>query len=206
MSSFSTGSGHKVRVVVSGSFNRHLSSIREAVTDFRELGVNVLSPKDPRPVDKLGQFIILASDKRRSLRGIENRHLAAISRASFLYIESPDGYIGVSTALELGYAVSCRIPVIASARLSDLTMNQYVDAVAASPARALALVRPVRPRSHQLSLLLDPVETLDQINLKLDQIRRQLLVSRQPSFSDPVDGYVAQILNLLNLPARPKLN
>ena len=195
---------NKIKVVLSGSFNRHLDAIKTSVEVFRSLGVEILSPEDPAVVDVIGEFVVLASDKRLSVRGIENRHLEAIRQASFLYIECPDGYIGVSTALELGYAVAHQIPVITSAQLSDQTLLQYVDAVAPTPTKALVCLNAWRRQSpkKEHSLLLNPAETLDLVWSKLSLIRSELLFKRQPSDNDPIDAYVAQIKQLLILPAR----
>ena len=57
-----------LKAAVSGSFHRHMPAIYEAVCFLRELGVNVLSPADPRIVDNLGEFLFVASDKLRSIR------------------------------------------------------------------------------------------------------------------------------------------
>src|SRR6266581_2202622 len=48
---------------VSGSFHRHMAAIRDAVMEFVDLGVHVLSPSDPRIVDQRGDFLFVASDR-----------------------------------------------------------------------------------------------------------------------------------------------
>jgi hypothetical protein len=71
---------------VSGSFHRHLVGIYTAVGDLRAAGVNVLSPSDPRVVDHLGEFLFVASDRVRSIRLVQDRHLQCIGASTFLWL------------------------------------------------------------------------------------------------------------------------
>lgn len=104
--------------VVSGSFNRFLPQIREAITSLSELGITVLSPKSWTPVSKVNGFVILEKDKG-SPAHIEQNHLSAIKRSDFLYVVNPGCYIGQSVALEIGYALSNRIPIYSSEHIED---------------------------------------------------------------------------------------
>src|SRR5690242_9905312 len=81
-----------LKATVSGSFHRHMDAISCAVWDLTDLGVKVLSPADPRVVDSFGDFIFVASDRVRSVRLVEDRHLQAIRASDFLWLVSPDGY------------------------------------------------------------------------------------------------------------------
>ena len=111
---------------VCGSFRRHLTGIYEAVHAFAELGVTVLSPSDPRVVDAIGDFVFVASDRGRSRKLVEDRHLAAIGASDFVWLVAPDGYVGPSAALELGYALASSIPVYCDASIFDQTLRMYV--------------------------------------------------------------------------------
>lgn len=99
---------------VSGSFHRHLTSIYETVNRLCDLGVFVLSPADPRVVDSIDDFLFVASDRSRSVRFVEDRHLECIKASDFMWLETPDGYIGQSAAMELGFAVAHNVRVFAS--------------------------------------------------------------------------------------------
>jgi hypothetical protein len=70
-----------LKATVSGSFHRHMQAIYQAVGTLREVGVDVLSPSDPRVVDHIGEFLFVASDKLRSIKLVQDRHLHPI-RAS----------------------------------------------------------------------------------------------------------------------------
>jgi len=111
--------------VVSGSFNRFLPQIREAVTALSKLGITVLSPKSWTPVSEVNGFVILEKDKG-SPAHIEQNHLSAIKRSDFLYVVNPGSYIGQSVALEIGYALSNRIPVYSSEHIQDEVFSSII--------------------------------------------------------------------------------
>lgn len=104
-----------VFVSVSGSFNKFPMEINSVVRQLRDVGAEVLSPKSLIP-DSLSspsgadQFVVLKGDKGLPA-DIEMRHLQAIAKSDFLYVVDPEGYIGVSTALEIGYALAKGVPV-----------------------------------------------------------------------------------------------
>src|SRR5580700_10490514 len=108
-----------LNVTVSGSFHRHMPAIYEAVGELRALGVNVLSPSDPRIVDHIGEFLFVASDRLRSIRLVQDRHLAAIRASDFLWVVCPDGYTGPSTSLEIGTAIALGVPVFSTSAALD---------------------------------------------------------------------------------------
>ena len=127
---------HDARTAISRSFQRHLEELGQAISTFEFLGTRVLSPLSNYIVEADNQFVFLDSDEGRSIKGVQNRHLAAISRADLLYVICPDGYTGQSVCFEIGFAVARGIPVLASAAPRDDTIKRYVDRVA-TPAQAL---------------------------------------------------------------------
>lgn len=194
-----------VRVTVSGSFHRHLSSIGESVECLTVYGAKVLSPADPRVVDRFGEFLFVASDLRRSIRGIQNRHLDAIRTSDYLWLECEDGYVGLSAAFEVGYAVAKNVPIMASCLPHDHLIRRYVK-VAAQPLQALHLVADTRSNSlyehdvRQLSLLLNPRETVDAVHVELEKFE-QLARSRGRFDTDLAHGHLQEARELLTLPA-----
>src|SRR5258708_29261487 len=110
---------------VSGSFHRHMEAITAAVHELAALSVRVLSPADPRIVAAQGEFLFVASDPVRSVRLVQDRHLETIRAANFLWLVCPDGYIGQSASMEIGYAVREGIPVFSTTAPADLTLRQY---------------------------------------------------------------------------------
>ena len=190
----------EIRVTVSGSFHRHLQPIQEAVELFTAHGAIVLSPADPRVVDRFGEFLFVASDLRRSIRGVQSRHLDAIGSSALVWLECPDGYVGSSAAMEVGYAIAAGVPVVSSSPPADLTLRQFVQIVS-GPTEALTQSRRQRiPRQHpgRLSLRLDPIEVIAAAHAQLEQLQIDL-ISPTWTEDDPTENGVRRISELLSM-------
>lgn len=163
-----------LRAAVSGSFHRHLDAISRAVFELVDQGVRVLSPADPRVVDQHGEFLFVASDRVRSVRLVQDRHLESIRAANFLWLVCPDGYVGQSASMEIGFAVAADVPVYASTLPLDVTLRSYVRRVP-HLAKAIEHVRhslsPVREADH---FLIDPHANIEAARQAMDRIQRQL--------------------------------
>lgn len=129
----------RVRATVSGSFRRYMAEVQEAVSALTDAGVDVLSPADPRVVDAFGDFLFVASDRMRTVKVVQSRHLAAIDNSDFLWLVNPDGYVGPSAAMEIGFSLAKGVPVFSLTPPSDLTMRQFVTVVPSLEATASAL-------------------------------------------------------------------
>jgi len=115
----------KVTATVSGSFKKHLNRINETILEFKKNGIEVLSPQLSRPISRESDFVILESDKG-NLKEIESKHLEAISQSDFLYVVNPRGYIGKSSALEIGFALSRNVPVYSLQKPIDPVFSSFV--------------------------------------------------------------------------------
>jgi hypothetical protein len=158
---------------VSGSFHRHMEAITSAVRELATLSIRVLSPADPRVVAAQGEFLFVASDRVRSVRLVQDRHLESIRAANFLWLVCPDGYVGQSASMEVGFAAAARVPIFATHAPYDLTLREYVTVVP-TLAAALRLVeassRPRRPEG----LLIDPHASVEKAHDLLERIRTAL--------------------------------
>ena len=114
---------------ISGSFHRHLTQIFEAVGSLQAAGITVLSPSDPRVVDSAGDFLFVASDRIRSTHLVQERHFQCIKQSSFLLLVAPDGYVGQSAAMEIGFAVASSVPVYCERQPDDTTLSNYVTPI-----------------------------------------------------------------------------
>jgi hypothetical protein len=156
-------------VTVSGSFHRHLAAIYKAVGEFREAGVTVLSPSDPRVIDHLDEFLFVASDRVRSIRLVQDRHLQCIEASTFLWLVAPDGYVGPSASMEIGYAVAVKTPILSDTEPGDCTLRQYVKKTA-SIKHAVREAH-ARPRTNRTpKLLIDPPTSIQQSFFHLDRL------------------------------------
>ncbi len=116
--------------VISGSFERFKPLIDDTHRELKSYGVDVLEPPlGPVRVGKLyiptGEEVRRYGDTSRpvwpldgevdlSIRGIEDRFLAALGRASFAYLVAPGGYIGETAAFELGFGLGVGVLLYAS--------------------------------------------------------------------------------------------
>lgn len=188
-----------IKAAVSGSFHRHLGEIQGAVFALRENGVAVLSPADPRVVDEFGEFLFVASDRLRVIRAVQSRHLRAIQAADFLWLVAPDGYVGQSASMEIGFAVAVGTPVLSVDAPNDLTLRQYVTIVPTlerAVERCSAAATP--PRAH--SVLLEPVETAKRLHDTLEQIERRLTSAPSTVGDKELRATFASAQDLLKLP------
>lgn len=156
---------------VSGSFHRHLHEINLAVQELTLMNVRVLSPADPRVVDSAGEFLFVASDMVRSVKLVQNRHFQCILASDFLWLVEPDGYVGPSASIEVGFAIGREIPIVSIHLPSDLTLRQYVRQVKnmrAAVAEFEQFPRRVKPKGF----LIDPHASIEAAHSMLDRIGR----------------------------------
>jgi len=158
---------------VSGSFHRHMDAISAAVHELATLSVRVLSPSNPRIVAAQGEFLFVASDPVRSVRLVQDRHLESIRAADFLWLVCPDGYVGQSASMEIGFAAGASVPIFATRPPSDLTLREYVTVVPALTDAVRAII--ARPRLKRPDgLLIDPHASIEEAHKILERIEAAL--------------------------------
>ena len=172
-----------ITATVSGSFRQAMAAVQDAVYTLTDAGVQVLSPADPRVVDQFGDFLFVASDRVRAINLVQDRHLAAIQESDLVWLVAPEGYIGLSGAMEIGHAVAAGTPVYCSEVPTDLTLRQYVTVVG-SIDDALRKVRRLRREGGRPlgrpNVLLDPVSAVAGAHADLHVLERELTHSRRP--------------------------
>jgi ADP-ribose pyrophosphatase YjhB (NUDIX family) len=86
-----------------GSFRQHYPEVREAAKIFMTAGMTVKSPPMSRITDHGREFVRFESDPPLSLdHDIQVVALKKIFSSDFIYVVNPGGYIGRTTAYELG--------------------------------------------------------------------------------------------------------
>jgi len=145
----------KIHGVVSGSFNRFLPQIQETVIKMEKLGIVVLSPKVSKPVSRINGFTRLEKDKG-SPEKIERIHLTAIAESDFLYVVNPEGYIGKSVGLEIGYAISNGIPIFSSDAPKDPIFSGFIKPFISLDSKLKNLVLEQKNERARLSLKAAP--------------------------------------------------
>jgi hypothetical protein len=168
-----------LRATVSGSFHRHMDAITRAVHELAALSIRVLSPAEPRIVAAQGEFLFVASDRARSVRLVQDRHLDCIRASTFLWLVCPDGYVGVSAALEIGAAGEAGVPIFATHAPHDITLREYVTVVPSiSEAVRRVQAKPRVPEPE--SILVDPYASVEEAHAVLEQVAAALNQSNGP--------------------------
>jgi hypothetical protein len=181
-----------LKATVSGSFHRHMEAISAAVYELMTHSVHVLSPADPRVVAAQGEFLFVASDRVRSVRLVQDRHLDAIRAADFLWLVCPDGYVGQSASMEIGFAAGAGVPIFSTRLPADLTLREYVS-VASSIEDAVRIAES-RPRNNrQEGLLIDPHASIEEAHAVLELLGAEL--SRPSGFADSAVTVHKGVLN-----------
>jgi NTP pyrophosphatase (non-canonical NTP hydrolase) len=132
-------SGERLRATVCGSFRRDPDRLRQEFVDLQEAGCLILSPSDAEFVSEVEGFVFGRSDLGKETREIEARHLRAMEQADFVWLHCPDGYVGTSAAMELGFAQAVGLRVFARERPADLMLADLIE-VCASPQTAVEVV------------------------------------------------------------------
>jgi hypothetical protein len=158
-----------VRATVSGSFHRYMPQVKEAVDQLIDAGVQVLSPADPRVVDYAGEFLFVASDDVRSIKLVQQRHMECIESSHFLWLVCPDGYVGTSAVLEMGWACHARIPICTLHAPYDVTLKELVHVVGSIP-EAIEIGLRTQPRNLKSSLFIDPHGAIEEMHDELDRL------------------------------------
>ncbi len=178
---------------VSGSFHRHMQAISAAVNELAALSVRVLSPADPRIVAHQGEFLFVASDPVRSVRLVQDRHLESIRAADFVWLVCPDGYVGQSASMEIGFAAAARVPIFGAHAPGDLTLRQYVT-IARTLSDAVRAVRRNSRRRHSEGFLIDPHASIGQAHRILERIGTAL--TRDGAWKKPARSLHCEVANL----------
>lgn len=139
----------ELHATVSGSFRKHLAEIKKAVRALQDAGVQVLSPDVFRTVRDNGDFVYLEGDSG-SPSDVEMEHLKAICASDFLYVVNPKGYVGTSSAFEMGFARASRIPIYCQEKPADSVLVGLVEFGVAAVEIAQAVATKKRRSSMRL--------------------------------------------------------
>ncbi len=125
----SLGVGERLKAVLSGSFRTDATGLRQAYRDLQAVGCEVLSPSGTEFVAEVDGFVFTPADIGDRPSEIEERHLKCMRAADFVWLHAPDGYVGASASLEIGYAHALGLPVFADVLPADASMSAMVHRV-----------------------------------------------------------------------------
>jgi len=130
----------RLTVVVCGSFRRDTAALEREFQQLREAGCAVLSPRDLDFVAEVDGFVYGQGDLGQTSAEIEQTHLRAMQMSDFVWLHCPEGYVGTSAAMELGFAQALGLRVFSAERPENVAMQDLVF-VCDSPGAAARLAR-----------------------------------------------------------------
>lgn len=116
-------------VVLCGTYRKDPEGLRRTFERLQDTGFSVLSPSNPFIETEEHGFVYMRQESMQTPNKIENKHLDAIQQADFVWFFAPDGYVGPTGALEVGFARAAGVPVYTDTNLSDLTIRNFVEVV-----------------------------------------------------------------------------
>lgn len=122
-------SKNPIRVTLGGSFHRDPEGLERSYRELVRNQCQILSPRTLAFVDTSALFVKHAVEARDDVDVIEKFHLQSISLSDFMWVHAPDGYIGLSTAMEIGYAYAQGTPIFANQVLQDEMLKHFVTYV-----------------------------------------------------------------------------
>jgi len=125
--------------VLCGSFRQDVEGLKRAHEELMDVGCSVLSPSEVVPVHEVDGFVFMKGEETETPARIELKHLEAIQKASFVWLYAPDGYVGLSAALEVGFAHAQGIPVFSRNDVSDVMLKSFTHRVS-SPKEVVELI------------------------------------------------------------------
>jgi len=100
---------------------KYRDTIQKVLKELKDLGIDPIFPNLDCNSENLDKANNMAETKRLALE-----HYRAINEADAVYLITPNGYMGTSVKLELGYAIAKKKPIYLSEPTNDLALDCYV--------------------------------------------------------------------------------
>lgn len=115
------------RAVLCGSYKRDREGLSRAYDELVTTGCQVLSPR--RMQFDNAAFVRDVAEQGIPPQTVEAWHLSAIRQADFVMLYAPDGYVGLSAAMEIGFATAQKCPVFSRTAPQDIALCGLVKVV-----------------------------------------------------------------------------
>lgn len=119
----------RTSVVLCGTYRKDPKGLLRTFDQLKDSGFAILSPTNVHIESEKQGFVYMQGESTQSPDQLEGRHLDAIQRADFVWFFAPDGYVGPTGALEVGFARANGIPVYTDTSLEDKTIEGFVELV-----------------------------------------------------------------------------
>jgi hypothetical protein len=110
-------------VTISGSFRKHLEYILKIKEKLEARGTKVLSPRFTEPKNPGESFVVFTGEEGLSPLELERHHLKSISESDALIVCDPEGYVGASALLEIGFANAIGRRIIFAEKPEEFMLN-----------------------------------------------------------------------------------
>ena len=110
-------------VAISGSFRKHLDYILKVKDRLEAKGTKVLSPRFTEPENPGEEFVVFTGEEGLSPLELERHHLKSISGSDALIVCDPEGYVGASALLEIGFANAVGKRIIFMEKPEEFMLN-----------------------------------------------------------------------------------
>ncbi len=104
-----------------GCSMKYRDLVAKAMVDFSGVGIIPLFPNLDYSTENKDHADSTEEKKRLALE-----HYQAIDQADVVYLLIPDGYMGTSCKIELGYAIAKNKPIYFSEPTNDIGLDCYV--------------------------------------------------------------------------------
>ncbi len=140
-------------VVVIGSYREDLSGLLALSASLTQLGVTVLHPPaQARAVGEESGFVHLDCDQSPHPAQIQRHVFSLIDRADAVILYAPSGRVGLSAAMEVGYALRAHKRILSTAPPQDLTLRTLIDYRPSALRRFLKTVTTTPPANEHESV------------------------------------------------------
>lgn len=110
-------------VTISGSFRKHLDYILDIKGTLEDQGTKVLSPRFTEPKNPGEKFVVFTGEEGLSPLELERHHLSSISKSDALIVCDPEGYVGASALIEIGFANAIGKKVVFVEKPEEFMLN-----------------------------------------------------------------------------------
>jgi nucleoside 2-deoxyribosyltransferase len=113
-------------VSICGSYHRHLKKMHKLILECKKLGIEVHIPRNPVRKSSTNGFVFLKGEKGTP-KQLQENNFDSIARSSFVLVVNTNGYIGSSTAMEIGFAIAKDIPIFCTDKPDDYIFQLYTQ-------------------------------------------------------------------------------